>query len=379
MKTIGEKIHQVALSHIKGLGYTLLKKLVAHFGSAQAAFSSNVRELTKIPGVSKCAAQAILKKDTLSYAETLLASHQRAGVEIITLWEDKYPDRLRHIYNAPPVLYFKGNADLNDLRIVSVVGTRRASAYGKRVVEEMLAKLSGYPLLIVSGLAYGIDIYAHKTALEYGLSTLAVLANGLDIIYPSAHKNVAEAMLNQGGILSEYPIHTKPEAYRFAARNRIIAGLSDVVIVVEAGQKSGALITANYANEYNREVFAVAGNIYEPRSMGCHQLIKNHQAHILTSVSDIMEVMNWDIEISTRNIPKPLDLQEALTATLSRLTGTERLIVQALLRLQKAAHVDELSQQAQISSSIIASALLQLELKKIINYTPGRKIALSAC
>ena len=378
MATVKEKIYQIALSHVRGLGHSLLKKLIAHFGSAQDVYNSSLRELVKIPGVRKCTAQAILRKDTLSHAEALLTSHQRAGVKIVTLWEDTYPDRLRHAYNAPPLLYMKGNADLNDLRIVSIVGTREATPYGKKVIEKLLAELSGYPLLIVSGLAYGIDIHAHKIALQYGLSTLAVLANGLDIVYPSAHKNVVEAMLKQGGLLSEHPIKTKPEAFQFAARNRIIAGLSDVVVVVEAGQKSGALITANYANEYDREVFAVAGNIYEPRSMGCHQLIKTHRAHLLTDVSDILQVMNWDARVSTHNAPKPTDIQVVLAETLARLTNTERLIVQALMELQKEAHIDELSQQAQVSSSFIAAALLQLELKKVISYTPGRKIALAA-
>ena len=239
-------------------------------------------------------------------------------------------------------------------------------------METLLSELSAHPLLVVSGLAYGVDIHAHRTALELGLSTLAVVAGGVDTIYPAPHKKIAEAMLAQGGLLSEHPLRTKPEAHQFAARNRIIAGIADATIVVEAGKRSGALITANYANEYNREVFAVSGGIYEPYSAGCHQLIKTHQANLLTSAADIIYTMNWDEEVGTsKNTPDVL-------GSLPELTEVERGAVQTIGRLQKEVHIDELSYQTQIPLNQLAVILLQLELKKIVKVLPGKKFRLAA-
>jgi DNA processing protein len=343
---------------------------MARFGSAQAIFQSTLQALTKAPGISKCIAQEIHGSDAFSKAEALLASHDKANTRVITPWEDAYPERLKHIYGVPTLLYFRGNVDLNKAKVISIVGTRSATNYGKKVAETLLSELSTYPLLVVSGLAYGIDIHAHRVALELGLPTLAVVAGGVDTIYPAAHKRTAEAMLAQGGLLSEHPLHTRPEAHQFAARNRIIAGIADATIVVEAGQKSGALITAKYANEYNREVFAVSGGIYEPYSAGCHHLIKTHQANLLTSAADITDAMHWDRAIlASKNIMDVLD-------RLPELTETEKKIVQAIGHLP--AHIDALSYQAQIPLNQLSAILLQLELKKIVKCLPGKKFRLAA-
>ena len=370
---VKEKIHQIALSQVKGVGYVLSNKLMASFGSAQAIFQGSLKELIRALGGNRSLAQAILSQRGLSEANELWAAHHQADIQIITPWEEVYPQRLKHIYGVPTLLYFRGNAELNKARIISIVGTRRATDYGKKVVETILNALSAYPLLVVSGLAYGVDIHAHRTALELGLPTLAVLAGGVDTIYPAPHKKVAEAMLARGGLLSEHPLATKPEAHQFAARNRIIAGIADATIVVEAGKSSGALITANYANEYNREVFAVAGSIYEPYSAGCHQLIKTHQAHLLTSAADIIDMMNWGEEVATAKH------RPAVFASLPELTEVERGAVQTIGRLQKEVHIDELSYQAQIPLNQLASILLQLELKKIVKSLPGKKFRLAAC
>ena len=369
---VKEKIYQIALSQVRGVGYVLSKKLMAQFGSAQAIFQSTSRELSKALGSSKGVTQEILSRSAFSKAAQLLEYHDKANTRIITPWEDAYPERLKRIYGAPTLLYLRGNAELNKAKVISVVGTRRATNYGKKVVETLLSELSAYPLLVVSGLAYGVDIHAHRTALELGLSTLAVVAGGVDTIYPAPHKKVAEAMLAQGGLLSEHPLRTKPEAHHFAVRNRIIAGIADATIVVEAGKRSGALITANYANEYSREVFAVSGGIYEPYSAGCHQLIKTHQANLLTSAADIIYAMNWDEEVATsKNIPDVLD-------RLPELTEVERGAVQTIGRLQKEVHIDELSYQTQIPLNQLAVILLQLELKKIVKVLPGKKFRLAA-
>jgi DNA processing protein len=367
-----EKVYQIALSQVRGVGYVLAKKLMARFGSAQAIFQSTLQTLTKVPGISSCIAQEICDSNAFSKAAELLASHDKAHTCMITPWEDAYPERLRHIYGAPMLLYLRGNVALNTAKTIGIVGTRSATNYGKKVVETLLSELSIYPLLIVSGLAYGIDIHAHKIALELGLPTLAVVAGGVDTIYPTAHKRIAEVMLAQGGLLSEHPLRTRPEAHQFAARNRIIAGIAEATIVVEAGQKSGALITARYANEYNREVFAVPGGIYEPYSVGCHHLIKTHQAHLLTSATDIVDAMQWDR--ATPVSKSTLDFSErSLT-----LTDAERDIVATLDKLRKEVHIDELSYQTQIPLNRLSAALLQLELKKIVKVLPGKKFRLAA-
>jgi DNA processing protein len=367
-----EKVYQIALCQVRGVGYVLARKLMAQFGSAQAIFEGTLKALTKVPGSSLAIAQEIRNSNAFSKANEFLKSHDQASTRIITPWEDAYPERLRHIYGAPTLLYLRGNVDLNTAKVVSIVGTRNATNYGKRVVETLLSELSAYSLLVVSGLAYGVDIHAHKIALELGLPTLAVVAGGVDTIYPAVHKNTAAAMLAQGGLLSEHPRCTKPEAHQFAARNRIIAGIADATIVVEAGQKSGALITAKYANEYNREVFAVSGGVYEPYSAGCHHLIKTHQANLLTSAADIVHAMHWDQAIpASKNVMDVLD-------RLPELTEAERGAVQTIDKLQKEVHIDELSYEAQIPLNQLSAILLQLELKKIVKCLPGKKFRLAA-
>lgn len=373
---VKEKIYQIALSRVKGIGYMLSSKLMSRFGSAQAIFQSNLKELVKALGGNRSLAQSILNKEWLHEARELWAAHKNADISIITPWEKAYPNRLRHIASAPVLLYLRGKVDLNRAKVISIVGTRRATAYGKRVVETLLSELRAYPVLVVSGLAYGVDIHAHRTALELGLPTLAVLAGGVDTIYPSAHKKTAESMLAHGGLLGEHPFQTKLEAHQFAARNRIIAGISDATIVVEADPKSGALITAKYASDYNRKVFAVAGSIYEPYSAGCNLLIRTHQAHMLTGAADLIDVMNWSQEIATEKC-NPF-VQFGLFG-LSGLTEIEKGAVQTIGRFQKEMHIDELSIQSRIPLNQLAPILMQLECKKVIRSLPGQKFRLAAC
>ncbi len=349
----------------------LSNKLMARFGSAQAVFGSNIKDLVRVPGSNRSLAQSILNKHGLDEAYKLWTAHKKTNVRIITPWEKAYPNRLKHICGVPTLLYLRGKVDLNKTKVISVVGTRKATAYGKRVVETLLSELRAYPLLVVSGLAYGVDIHAHRTALELGLPTLAVLAGGLDTIYPSAHKKTAETMLAKGGLLSEYPFQTKLEPHQFAARNRLIAGMADATIVVEADSKSGALITANYANDYNREVFAVAGSIYEPCSTGCHLLIRSHRAHLLTSAADLIDTMNWDKGLTTEEYSPNL-------FSLPGLTEIEKGAVQTIGLFHQEVHIDELSHRSQIPVNQLASILMQLECKKIIRSLPGQKFRLAA-
>ena len=362
-----EKIHQIALSLVKGVGAMLWKNLVTQAGSAQAVFQNPEKSLIKVPGSSRRIAYEILQQDTLQAAEKLFLEHQQKNIQIISIWEDAYPERLKHTAQSPPLLYFRGNVAMNSPRIIGIVGTRNASAYGRRVVEKLVSGLSAYHVLIVSGLAYGIDIEAHSQALKHGLPTVGVLAGSLDAIYPAAHTSIATAMIKQGGLVSENPLQTDLEGYHFPARNRIIAGMADAVIIVEANQKSGAIITANYANAYHREVFAVPGSIYETYSTGCNKLIKTHQAHLITDVADIAYIMNWSLG-KQAVLPKKYNNQ-----VIAQLTLAEQGIIQVLQDAQTAIHIDQLSHQTKIPVTQLAAMLLQLELKDMVQCLPGSK------
>ena len=367
-----EKLHQLALYMIKGVGCMLFKQLICQFGSAQEVFRSSKRKLTQIPGVGVQLANEIFKKDTLQAAEAILLQHEKEHITIISYKDDNYPQRLQQINDAPPLLYFKGNAHFNVPRVISIVGTRKATKYGKKVVEELIDELHTYNVLIVSGLAYGIDIHAHRAALKNDLPTLAVVAGGVDVIYPLMHTRTASEMINQGGLVSEYKLQTQPEAHQFPARNRIIAGMSDATIVIEAGQKSGALITANFANDYNREVFAVPGNIHTTYSKGCNYLIRNHQANILTSAADIAYMMNWHAEDTVSSAKKTLIDQ------FPELNPEEKAAIQALETIQKEVPIEELSCKTQIPLHQLTAMLVRLELKGAVKFLPGNKFKVAA-
>lgn len=367
-----EKLYQLALNMIKGVGCMLFKQLICQFGSAQEIFRSSQRKLTKIPGVGVQIANEILKKDTLKAAEAILLKHEKENVAVISYKDDTYPQRLQQLNDAPPLLYVKGKANLNTPKVISVVGTRKATQYGKKVVEELIEELATYNVLIVSGLAYGIDIHAHRAALKNNLPTLAVVAGGVDVLYPSTHTRTALAMVNQGGLVSEYKLQTQPEAHQFSARNRIIAGLSDATIVIEAGQKSGALITANFANDYNREVFAVPGSLHQTYSAGCNYLIKTHQANILTSAADIAYMMNWHAEDTMSSAKKTLVDQ------FPELNPEEKVAIQTLETLQKEVAIEELSCKTQIPLNHLAAMLMRLELKGVVKFLPGNKFKVAA-
>jgi DNA processing protein len=364
-----EKIHQIALSLVKGVGATLWRKLVAQAGSAQAVFHSDPHQLTQVSGASKQLAYEILKQDTLPLAEELLITHQQKQIQVISIWEQAYPERLKNTPQAPPLLYFQGNVAMNSAKIISIVGTRKATHYGRSVVEKLVNELKSYQVVIVSGLAYGIDISAHQEALKQGLPTIGVLAGNLDFIYPVAHKKIAADMLAQGGLVSENPLQADLEGHHFPARNRIIAGMADATIVVEANQKSGALITAGFANAYHREVFAVPGGIDAVYSRGPNELIKNHQAHLITSGADVAYIMGWD---AGEHISRSPINQKVI----AQLTLEEQGVIQVLQKLQVAVHLDELSYQTQIPLTQLAAVLLQLELKNIIQCLPGNKFKL---
>lgn len=361
-----EKLYQVALSMVPGIGDVIAKTLVSYCGSATDVFRKNKHQLSKIPGIGQHNAEKILSFKNFNTAKTEIERCKDHGVEILFYTDQHYPKKLKHAADSPAVLFYRGNPVINTSKIVGIVGTRNSTTYGRKFTDKLVEQLEPHKPLIVSGLAYGIDIHAHRAALKCGLDTVGVMASGLDIIYPSAHRGIANEMTQQGGLLTELKIGEKPEAHHFPARNRIIAGMSDVVIVVEAARKGGALITAELANSYNRDVFALPGDVSRKYSEGCNNLIKSNKAHLLTSVEDIEYIMNWDSkEHNTTQEEKYFDA--------SSLTKEELAVIETLRSDSEGMILDELSWKSQIPLNKLASVLLNLEFNGIVKTIPGKK------
>ena len=366
-----EKLYQIALTNVDGVGSVFFRQLISYCGSAENVFNSKTDKLLKIPGVGKTVIEGLKKKGLLTEAEKILNETIKKQVQIFFSTDKNYPSRLKPLYDAPAVLFYKGNADLSHFRSIGIVGTRQATDYGKKTTEELVAGLKPYNSLIISGLAFGIDIAAHKAALEYDLPTIAVLASGLDIIYPSQHEKYIEQILEKGGILSENPLGMQPMRNLFISRNRIIAGLSDASVIIESAAKGGSLVTAEYANNYHREVFAVPGTLSNKYSEGCNKLIKQNKANIYTKVEDLIETLNWDIETTDGQIAKSKNIE----LDLSLFTNEESQVI-SHLRLHGEMQIDDLSWQTQISINRMASLLLNLEFQGIIKAMPGKKFGL---
>jgi DNA processing protein len=356
-------IYQIALSMIPGVGDINAKRLVAYCGGVEAVFTERKRALLKIPGIGEATVNSLLNHNVFPRAEKEMDFIQRYSIRHFFFLDEGYPLRLKQCVDSPVMLYYKGNAELNQKYVVSVVGTRRATEYGKSVCREIIGGLTSIGVLVVSGLAYGIDTIAHKSALESGLNTVAVLGHGLDRIYPQLNRPLAGRIVNQGGLLTEFLSESNPDRENFPKRNRIVAGIADAVIVIEAGVKGGALITADIANSYNRDVFAVPGRIGDEFSAGCNNLIRTNRAALLQSASDIKYIMNWDKEAAAPAKPQ----RELFT----EMTKEEERIVSSL-RLHGECGVDELCSETSLLPSKLAAALLNLEFEGIIKCLPGK-------
>jgi len=368
-----QKLYEVAITRLPGIGAQLTRQLVSYCGSARAVFAAPPGRLLKVPGIGNGIARNILdgSRKALAEAEQLLKQAEELDVQLLFYTSPKYPDRLKQIADSPTLLYYRGNANLNQQRIISIVGTRQPSAYGQAVTERIVEELKSHNVMVVSGLAYGIDIIAHRAALQAGLSTIGVMASGQDIIYPAVHRKHAERMLTQGGLLTESVFGTKPDAPRFPARNRIIAGMSDCTIVVEAALKSGTLITADIAHSYDKEVMAVPGNITSPVSEGPNFLIKSMKAAAYTSVQDLVELLNWDLENASA-----AKVRAASVAFDPAEYNPDELKVLQVLQQTREEQMDNLSWKAQVPVSLLASVLLGLEFKGVVKAMPGKKFML---
>ena len=354
--------HLIALSMISGIGDARVKKLVAYCGGAKEVFQQKQGLLEKIPNIGKKIAASISSIDVLKRAEQEIEFAAKHGVSIISFLNEAYPARLKHCTDSPIVLYKKGKGSINPPRCIAIVGTRNATREGKEITENIVQELAKANVTVVSGLAYGIDIAAHKASLKFNTPTIGCLAHGLDRIYPQLHSSTANEMLETGALITDFPVGTNPDRENFPKRNRIVAGMADATIVIEAAAKGGALITAELANGYNRDVFAVPGRISDKYSEGCNNLIKYLKAAMVTSGGDVLKAMNWNA-----NQPKENKTQTKLLIDLSK----EQEKVVSVLREQNHT-IDRLTVLSELPMSKVASVLLELEFDGIVSSLPGK-------
>ncbi len=367
--------HELALTLLPGIGPQLTRQLMSYGGSAKNVLMMPPGKLRRIPGVGAATVAILTGKDretAFRKAEADLKKAEKEGVEIIFYTNKRFPSRLKLIPDAPAILYYQGTADLNAPKTVALVGTRQATDYGREQTERIITGLLPHRPLVVSGLAYGIDIMAHRAALQEGLETVGVMATGLDIIYPAAHRKTAEKMREQGGLLTEFPFSTPPDRYNFPARNRIIAGLADGTVVVEAAIKGGALITAELALSYDRDVLAVPGNLGSSVSAGCNALIRDNKAALYAEPRDLEQLLNWDAALHQSGKFKPAPSYSADDFTTDEFTLITVLAGAPSRELQ----MDELAWKAQLAIHTVASQLLGLEFRGVVRAMPGKKFAL---
>lgn len=358
-------IYQLALTQVPLIGLVHAKTLAQHFGSAENIFKASSKLLEKVEGIGPVKATAIKRFTAFEEAEQEIAFMEKYAIRPLFLTDADYPQRLLHSYDPPTLLFYRGKANLNASRMVAIIGTRTHSDYGKQVTEKLVQELADSGVLIVSGLAFGIDALAHKAALKYALPTVGVLGHGLDIIYPAQNRTLAKDMVTQdGGLLTEFRSNTKPDKHNFPARNRIVAGMCDATIVIETNIKGGSMITAELANSYHKDVFAFPGKVTDTKSAGCNYLIKSNKAALLTDAQDLLTAMGW---IDTKN--KTTKTQRTL---FTELNPDEKRVVD-MLQDKEAVHIDELNLNSGLSSSAMAAAILNMELEGVIQAMPGKR------
>ncbi len=356
-------LNQLALTFVPGIGDVLAKNLISYCGSAEEIFKTPRQKLLQIPGIGPKMTASILNAGCFSRAEKEIKFIEKNKIRAIFFTDAAYPKRLKSCIDAPMMLFYHGNADLNRQRIISIVGTRKATHYGRQLCEELIGSLKNHQVTVVSGLAYGIDICAHKACVKHHLPTIGILGHGLDRLYPAVHRNTAEKMIENGGLLTEFPSESNPDRENFPKRNRIIAGMADATIVVEASIKGGALITAEIANSYNRDVFTFPGRIGDEFSEGCNFLVRFNKAGLLTSYADLAEQLGWldnVLPVKKQQLLFPLDL-----------TANEKQIFETL-QADGQTGIDDLSIKTNLPVSILAMNLLNLEMQGLVRALPGK-------
>ncbi len=364
--------YQIAVTQLKEVGSKTAKNLITHCGNAEAVFKASAKQLIHVPNIGKAKVEAILasKEEALKRAGEELDFIHKNNITPLFYTDVNFPKRLLQFTDSPIMLYFKGKANLNNTKIISIVGTRKITDYGKKMCENFIETVAPYQPLIVSGLAYGVDIAAHKSALKNNLPTIAVVANGMDKMYPAQHIKYVKEMVENGGVLTEYMSGQVADKQNFPQRNRIVAGMCDALIVVETAIKGGAMITATLANSYNKDVFTFPGRSFDEFSKGCNYLIKTNQANLIENADDFVNAMFWDGENVKQ---KTKILQPELFTDLSE---TEKIILQ-LVQQNAPINMDDLAIHTAYSQTDLASIILALELKGILKMLPGKYFALN--
>ena len=359
----GQKLYEIALTLIPGIGDVYGKKLVAYCGGAEAVFCEKKKTLLKISGITESIVDSIFSKDIKLRAEQEMKFVEDNGIKPLFYLDHDYPKRLQHCHDSPMLLYYKGNANLNAEKVVGIVGTRNITDYGRYFVEKLVEDLSIDNVLIISGLAYGVDAAAHRAALKYDLATVGVLGHGMQTIYPAENRKLALKMIEKGGVLTEFVSGTKPDRENFPQRNRIVSGMVDCLVVIESALKGGAMITAEIANSYDREVFALPGKVGDIYSEGCNNLIKTNKANLLTGAADIRYTMRWDID--TKVVAKQMRL--------FRDFSDDEKKVMKVFENSNVVHLDDIIVGTDLSPSKIASVLLSLEFDGVLTALPGKR------
>ncbi len=356
-------LYQLALTQVSNIGDVQAKALISCYGDAASIFKAPKKQLENIEGIGTVRAANIKSFNNFSSCEAEISFIEKYKIRPLFITDELYPKRLLNCYDSPTLLFYKGNSDLNKSKIISIVGTRNHSEYGRHECEKIIENLQQEDILVVSGLAYGIDTIAHKAALKNNLATVGVVAHGLDRIYPPQNKALAKEMTGNGGLLTDFTSGNKPDKQNFPRRNRIVAGMCDALLVIESGIKGGSLITAELANSYNKDVFALPGKSTDLKSEGCNHLIRTNKASLVTSAADILDAMNWQ--------PKEKITPKRQRELFIELTPDEKTLVN-ILQQTESIQIDELYFKSGLSSSAVASALLTLEMQNLLVSLPGK-------
>ncbi len=358
-----ELLYVLALQRSKGIGDINAKKLISYCGSAKNVLTKKRKNLEKINGIGSFILKNLFDSENLKAAEKELNYIQKNAIEALYFEDANYPERLKHCVDAPILFFKEGNINLDNQPIISIVGTRKITSYGRDFCEKLILDLAPYKPIIVSGFAYGVDICAHKAALKNKLQTIGILAHGFEEIYPKSHKKYVAEINKNGGFITDFWHNDELQRENFLKRNRIVAGISEATIIIESAEKGGSLVTADIANSYSRDVFAVPGRSTDVYSKGCNDLIKRNQAAILTSAKDLIENLNWKLE---ETMPKII--QKQLFVELSEI---EQLVYNFLLKNGKEL-LDLISLNCKLPIHQTTTILFNLEMKGVVKPLPGK-------
>lgn len=366
-----ETLYKIAFSFLNGLGSKNARKVIAYTGGLESFFKEKKQNFLKIPGIGESHIRKLNREAALKKAEEELKFIEANDIKLSFYLDENFPQRLLNCPDSPTTLYYKGEIDFNASRILSVVGTRNATDYGKDNCEKIIKALALHTekTIILSGLAYGIDICAHKAAMKYQLPTIAVLGHGFHLMYPAQHRKYAEEIIHNGGLISEFTSQSIIDPKHFVRRNRIIAGMADATLVMESANKGGSLTTADIANSYNRDVFAFPGRVGDVYSQGCNHLIKTNQAHLIESVSDLEYILGWDNQVEKNDAVQ--------TKMFVELSSDEELLI-SLIKENGKLGIDMLSVKSKLPMSRVSGLLLKMEFEGLVRAHPGKIYSLSS-